>query len=158
VAAPPAAAPTPAPTAPEAAPPPVPKAVPAPRAPPQVRSSDDEQARLLASAERKYNDGNFPAAISDYRKAASIQPSAAAHVGLARALYDANRAGEALSELRVATRVEPKYAPAYLLLGEIHQGEGRNAEARAAYQTFLTLSPAGEQARAVREILAKQLR
>jgi Tfp pilus assembly protein PilF len=57
----------------------------------------------------------------------------------------------------VATRVNPKYAPAYLLLGEIHQGEGRNAEAKSAYQTFLNLSPNGEQARAVREIL-KQLK
>ena len=71
-------------------------------------------------AERKYNSGDFLAAIGDYRKAASIQPSAPAHVGLARALYDANRTTEALSELRVATRVDPTYAPAYLLLGEIH--------------------------------------
>ena len=89
---------------------------------------------------------------------AAIQPSAPAHVGLARALYDANRGAEALSELKVAVRVNPKYAPAYLLLGEIHQGEGRNAEARAAYQTFLNLSPSGDQARAVREILSTQLK
>ena len=32
------------------------------------------------------------------------------------------------------------------------------AQARAAYQRFLQLQPTGEQARAVREILAKQLR
>jgi hypothetical protein len=145
----PAAAPAPAAAA---------KPAPAPKPPPPARNSDDEQARLLAAAERKYNGGNFLAAISDYRKAASIQPSAPAHVGLARALYDANKATEALSELKVATRVDPKYAPAYLLLGEIHQGEGRNTEARTAYQTFLSLSPTGEQARAVREIIAKQLK
>jgi DNA-binding response OmpR family regulator len=129
-----------------------------PPAPPVPRNTDDEQARLLAIAERKYNAGNFLGAIGDYRRAAAIQPSAPAHVGLARALYDANKATEALSELKVATRVDPKYAPAYLLLGEIHQGDGRLPEARAAYQTFLGLSPTGEQARAVREILSKQLR
>ncbi|HSM92863.1 MAG TPA: tetratricopeptide repeat protein, partial [Anaeromyxobacteraceae bacterium] len=156
----PAAAPAPEPApapAPAVKPAAAPKA-PAPKPPAPVRNDDDEQARLLASAERKYNGGNFLAAIADYRRAASIQPSAPAHVGLARALYDANKAGEALSELKAATRVDPKYAPAFLLLGEIHQGEGRNAEARAAYQTFLTLSPSGEQARAVREILSKQLK
>ena len=164
VPAPPAPAPTetppPPPVEPTPAPAPAAAAKPAPAAkpPPPERNTDDEQARLLAAAERKYNGGNFLAAISDYRKAASIQPSAPAHVGLARALYDANKAGEALSELKVATRVNPKYAPAYLLLGEIHQGEGRTAEARAAYQTFISLSPTGEQARAVREIIAKQLK
>jgi tetratricopeptide (TPR) repeat protein len=122
-----------------------------------VLNTDEEQARLLAVAERKYNGGNFLSAINDYRRAAAIQPSAPAHVGLARALYDASKSNEALSEIKVAMRVNPKYAPAYLLLGEIHQGEGRNAEARAAYETFLSLSPTGDQARAVREIL-KQLK
>ncbi|HSN13730.1 MAG TPA: tetratricopeptide repeat protein, partial [Anaeromyxobacteraceae bacterium] len=133
------------------------KPAPPPKPAAPVVNTDEEQARLLAAAERKYNSGNFLAAIGDYRKAAAIQPSAPAHVGLARALYDANKASEALSELRVAIRVNPKYAPAFLLLGEIHQGEGRNADARTAYQTFLGLSPTGEQARAVREIL-KQLK
>jgi tetratricopeptide (TPR) repeat protein len=156
---PPAPAPTETAPAPPVEPTPAPAAAkPAAKPAPPVRNTDDEQARLLAAAERKYNGGNFLAAISDYRKAASIQPSAPAHVGLARALYDANKASEALSELKVATRVDPKYAPAYLLLGEIHQGEGRTADARTAYQTFLSLSPSGEQARAVREILAKQLK
>jgi len=149
------AEPTPAPVA---TPKPAPaRAKPAPNPPPVAVNTDEEQARLLAVAERKYNSGNFLAAIGDYRRAAAIQPSAPAHVGLARALYDANRSAEALSELKVATRVSARYAPAYLLLGEIHQGEGRNGEARAAYQTFLALSPNGEQARAVREIL-KQLK
>lgn len=166
-AAPPTAEPAPAaqPSAPPAAaaaqptaPAPTPPAAAAPKTAPTAVNTDEEQARLLAAAERKYNGGNFLAAIGDYRKAAAIQPSAPAHVGLARALYDANRGGEALSELRVAIRIDPKYAPAYLLLGEIHQGEGRNAEARSAYQTFLSLSPAGDQARAVREILATQLK
>jgi hypothetical protein len=159
------AEPAPPPAAPAEPPPPAPAepAATPPAAPPRApaaapRNTDEEQARLLAAAERKYNGGNFLGAIGDYRRAAAIQPSAPAHVGLARALYDANKATEALSELKVATRVNPKYAPAYLLLGEIHQGDGRVAEARAAYQTFLGLSPTGEQARAVREILAKQLK
>jgi tetratricopeptide (TPR) repeat protein len=78
-------------------------------------------------------------------------------VGLARALYDANRPLEARSSLERAVEVAPDYAPAYLLLGELHQADGRNADARAAYERFLELEPRGEQARVVREIVAKQL-
>jgi len=90
--------------------------------------------------------------------AVSIRPTGPALVGLARALYDANRSAEALRELDRALKAEPRYAPGWLLAGEIHQGEGRVEEARRAYQRFLLLEPHGDQARAVREILAKQLR
>jgi Tfp pilus assembly protein PilF len=76
---------------------------------------------------------------------------------LARALYDANRSTEAMRELDVAIGVDGNYAPAWLLLGEIHQGEGRNRQARSAYERFLKLEPRGERAQAVREIIAKQL-
>jgi Tfp pilus assembly protein PilF len=65
---------------------------------------------------------------------------------------------EALREVETAIQVEGRYPPAWLLLGEIHQGEGRNKQARAAYERFLQLEPKGEQARAVREIIAKQLK
>jgi len=117
-----------------------------------------EYERTLAAADQRYNRGDFLGAIGDYRMAASIKPTGPALVGLARALYDANRSGEALRELDRAVKAEPRYAPGWLLLGEIHQGEGRADEARKAYQRFLMLEPKGDQARAVREILSKQLR
>jgi Tfp pilus assembly protein PilF len=65
---------------------------------------------------------------------------------------------EALRELDTAIQVDGRYAPAWLLLGEIEQGEGKLRQARAAYERFLQLSPNAEQAGAVREIIAKQLR
>jgi len=52
--------------------------------------------------------------------------------------------------------VEGRYPPAWLMLGEIHQNDGRAKQARAAYERFLQLEPKGEQAKAVREILARQ--
>jgi CheY-like chemotaxis protein len=149
-------APAPAP-APAAAPPPAPAVAEAAPAAAPARRPDDG-ARLLAAAERRYESGDFLGAIGDYRRALAARPSGPAHVGLARALYDANQSREALAQISAAIQLEPRYAPAYLLLGEIHQGEGRLPEARAAYERFLALEPRGEQARAVREILAKQLR
>lgn len=124
---------------------------------PARRNDDAEHRRLLSAAERKYEAGRFLDAIEDYRRALAVKSSGPAHVGLARALYDANRSRDALRELDVAIDVDARYAPAWLLLGEIHQGEGRNRQARTAYERFLVLEPRGERAQAVREIIAKQL-
>jgi tetratricopeptide (TPR) repeat protein len=152
----------PAPAAPAAAVPPAaaPAPAPAPKATPPAaprRSEDAEHRKLLAAAERKYEAGRFLEAIGDYRRALALRATGPAHVGLARALYDANRAGEALREVEAAIAEDGRYAPAWLLLGEIHQGEGRVRPARAAYERFLQLAPKGEQSDAVREIVAKQL-
>ena len=141
-----AAAPAPAPSPPE------------PKAARSPRDVDAEHRRLLASAERKYEAGRFQEAISEYRRAIALRSTAPAHVGYARALYDANRAADAQREVETAISENGSYAPAWLLLGEIHQQQGRLTQARAAYERFLQLSPNGEQARAVREILSKQLR
>jgi CheY-like chemotaxis protein len=149
-----------APASTPATPPPAPAAAPtaaaAPAAAPR-RTDDADLRRLLASAERKYESGRFMDAIDDYRRAIAVRSTAPAHAGLARALYDANRSKDALRELDRAIALDGAYAPAWLLLGEIHQGEGRVPQARAAYRRFLELEPRSDQARAVREILARQL-
>ena len=125
-------------------------------APPRREAATDYR-RLLAAGERKYEAGRFVEAIADYRRALAVRATAPAHVGLARALYDANRSEEALVELERAIQEDGRYAPAWLLLGEIHQAEGRARQARAAYQRFLQLEPTGDRAEAVREIVASQL-
>ncbi len=140
-----------------AAPRPIPQR-PAPAPARATKRDDVEYRRTLAAAERKYEAGRFLEAIADYRRAVAIRSTGPAHVGLARALYDANRVPEALREVESAIQSDGRYAPAWLLLGEIHQGEGRNRAARAAYERFLQLQPRGEQSDAVREIIAKQLR
>ena len=153
---------TPAPAAEPAtrapAPAPAPTPARAPAAKPASKGSDADYRRLLASAERKYEIGRFPEAIAEYRRAVAIRPNGPALVGLARALYDSNQSAEALRTVETAIQTDGRYAPAWLLLGEIHQGDGRIRQARAAYERFLQLEPKGEQATAVREILAKQLK
>jgi tetratricopeptide (TPR) repeat protein len=121
-----------------------------------AKKVDDEVRRLLTSAERKYETGRFPEAIAEYRRAVALKPSGPALVGLSRALYDANQASEALKVAERAVQTDGRYAPGWLLLGEIHQNDGRVKQASAAYERFLQLEPKGEQAKAVRAILAKQ--
>jgi CheY-like chemotaxis protein len=132
----------------------------APRsAPTAAPASQAEKAqRLIASAEKKYQKGDFPGAVAEFRRSLAVKATPPGMVGLARSLYDSNQTAEALQVLEAAQRLDPKYPPSWLLLGEIQQGEGKVAQARTAYQRFLFLQPTGEQARAVREILAKQLR
>jgi type IV secretory pathway VirB10-like protein len=161
VAAPPEPAATPAP-APAAPPAPTPAPEPAPLPRPAAAAAPVDQAalaaRLLAAAERRYDDGDFTGAAAEYRRALGVRASAPGFVGLARALYDSNpqNAGEALRTLDAAIRLDPRHAQAYLLLGVIHQDEGRKVQARQAYERFLVLQPAGPQAADVRQILAKQ--
>ncbi|HEX9398481.1 MAG TPA: DUF4388 domain-containing protein, partial [Anaeromyxobacter sp.] len=145
-----AAAPAPVPAPPVVAPPPAP-------APPK-RSEESEYRRTLAAADRKYEIGRFPEAIADYRRAVALRATGPALVGLSRALYDSNKPAEALKALEQAIQTDGRYAAAWLLLGELHQGEGHKAQARAAYERFLQLESKGEQAAAVREIIAKQLK
>jgi DNA-binding response OmpR family regulator len=149
--------------APERTEPPPERTAAAPEPPPRPapgrpRSDDATHRRLLAAADRKYEVGRFPEAIADYRRAVAIRATAPALIGLARALYDSNRPAEALRALDQGIQTDGRYPPGWLLLGEIHQGEGRTKQARAAYERFLQLEPKGEQAQAVREIIAKQLR
>jgi CheY-like chemotaxis protein len=151
----PAAAPARAAPAPEV---PAAPARPPRAAPPAKRFDEVEHRRILTAADRKYEMGRFADAIADYRRAVAMRANAPALVGLARALYDSNKAAEANRTLDQAIKAEGDYAPAWLLLGEIHQGEGRNRQAKAAYERFLQLEPRGEQSQAVREIIAKQLR
>jgi CheY-like chemotaxis protein len=157
----------PAPEAPAAPPQPLPvpeqPAAPAPTPPARAvpspkKQEDSEHRRLLAAAEKKYELGRFPEAIADYRRAVAVRADGPALVGLSRALYDSNKPAEALRTLEQAIQTDGRYPPAWLLLGEIHQGEGRNRQAKAAYERFLQLAPRSDQAEAVREIITKQLK
>jgi tetratricopeptide (TPR) repeat protein len=112
----------------------------------------------MTSAEKKYEGGDFAGAAAEYRRSLAARATPAGLVGLGRALYDSNQSAEALKALESAQALDPKYAPTYLLLGEIRQGEGKRAQAKTAYQRFLQLQPTGDQAHAVREIIAGQLR
>ncbi len=130
----------------------------APRPAVDLATPAEKARKLVTSAEKKYERGDFAGAVAEFRRSLAVKATPSGLVGLARAQYDSNQTAEALKVLETAQKTDPRYAPTYLLLGEIQQGEGRLAQAKASYQRFLQLQPTGEQARAVREIIAKQLR
>ena len=53
----------------------------------------------------------------------------------------ANLSAEALSDLQLATRIDPTYTLAFVLLAEAQQGQGDTAGARRSLQAALALEP-----------------
>ena len=121
--------------------------------PPAPRPDEEGYRRLLASAEAKYQAGDFPGAVSEYRKALALRETSAALGGLGRALYDANQPKEAERALQRAVALDRGNARAHLTLGMIYGEQGRRDEARKAYQRYLALEPNGPYARDVRAVL-----
>ncbi|HYQ81415.1 MAG TPA: tetratricopeptide repeat protein, partial [Anaeromyxobacteraceae bacterium] len=115
----------------------------------------DEEAyrRALASAERKYQAGNFSGAVADYRRALAAKDTSVAHAGLGRALYDGNQPREAQEALLRAIELDARNARAWLALAEIYVEQDRKADARRAYLRYLELEPNGPYARDVRSVL-----
>jgi predicted Zn-dependent protease len=57
-----------------------------------------------------------------------------ARYSLAMALRGAGQADAAIAEFRETARRKPEYVPTYLMLGQVLQGLGRDAEATEAYE------------------------
>ncbi|HUL58473.1 MAG TPA: tetratricopeptide repeat protein [Anaeromyxobacteraceae bacterium] len=53
---------------------------------------------------------------------------------LAMALRSAGQAGQAVAEFRELAHRKPDYVPTYLMLGQVLEAEGRDAEAAKAYE------------------------
>jgi len=116
---------------------------------------DDGYQRAFDAAQRKYEAGNFTAAIAEYRRAIALRETSAALTGLGRALYDANQPGPALRALRRAVQLDDRNAEAYIALGEIYLGDKRLSDARRSYERYLALEPQGRYATDVRSVLAR---
>jgi hypothetical protein len=108
---------------------------------------NDARAALVA---RRYRDG-----ITLFRKVLKTTPeSLEARTGLGISLVMADVGyAEAVPYLRAAVKADPKNALAWLALGIAADNLGRNADAKDAWQTYLTLVPTGLKANEVREAL-----
>jgi CheY-like chemotaxis protein len=152
-----AAVPAASPAAPVPAPAPAAPAPPPPSPEPRAgrpRAGDDEAyRRALASADRKYQAGNFAAAVADYRRAIASRETSEALADLGRALYDGNQPLAAQEALLRALEIDRRNARAWLTLGEIYVEQDRKGEARQAYLRYLELEPNGPYARDVRSVL-----
>ena len=96
----------------------------------------------LALLQRKA--GRPEAALLSYDQALRRGISDPEEVHLNRAVIlsdDLRRESEAEGELSAALARNPRYVPALLNLGNLHEDRGRRAEAVAAYQAILALDP-----------------
>jgi hypothetical protein len=144
-------APAPAPAPIVAAGPPAPAVEPTPEDP--ATAADYES--LLRDARRLTAHDHSAAAARIYRRALALRPnSVEALAGLATALFDGDdlRAAESYADRALA--IDRGYAPAHLIKGAIAQ-HLKHAEARAEYERYLALAPAGEYAEEVRSVLRR---
>lgn len=81
-------------------------------------------------------------ACERYRQSVGIQPTAAAHIGLARCALVDGQTERARELIRKAQELEAGYADSWVLLGDLETGLGRHAQARAAYSKALQIAPA----------------
>jgi len=86
----------------------------------------------------------FEEALSSYGEAIRHRVERPEEVHLNRAAIlseHLERGAEAEAELREALRLNPRFVPAWLNLGNLYEDEGRAAEARGAYESALEVDP-----------------
>jgi len=114
-------------------------------------------AKELISQGRKFLlSGNPTTAEKAYRLALTKSPSSTrARYGLAKALYQKNRAAEATTELRKILGANKNHGAALLMMGSLLQEQGQSSQARTYYQRYLDARPNGRRADEVRSILGR---
>lgn len=99
-----------------------------------------DQAELLfqkaETAREQARDDDARAKAADiYREAIKLRPAfPAAHVGLARVLFDMNKLKEAHEEIAAARRTRPSYPEASAVEGRIYREEGFTDDAISAFR------------------------
>ena len=76
-----------------------------------------------------------------------------AQLGVARAIASAGQLEEAIAYLTRVLDANPSFANGWVLLGQLHRGQGDNAAARANFDTAINLEPLQDAARIERAIL-----
>lgn len=111
---------------------------------------------LVAQGRKLLLAGNATTAEKAYRLALTKSSgNARARYGLAKALYQRNRASEATAELRKILSGYKNHGSALLMMGSLLQEQGQAAQARSYYQRYLDARPNGRRANEVRSILAR---
>lgn len=125
--------------------------LPAPAAPsPSMAVS---AASLEASCNEAIGKGKFKPIIDACTAAFGANPSASLAVRVAQNALERGRKNEAVDWARRAIATDAGFADAYVFLGGAQQELGRRAEAKAAYEKYLELAPAGKYAGDLRALV-----
>jgi superkiller protein 3 len=106
-----------------------------------------ERAALLAIGNGLRRAGDADGAVRAMERAvAAGQPTPALLSELALAQRAAGQDAKAFATLQRALEVDPKYALAHYLMGNMYAADKKFAEAKQQFETYLKLAPAGDQA------------
>ncbi len=96
-----------------------------------------------------HEQGDYPAALAQYRRAIALNPQSAYYYAeMARILDDANQLNAATRAAQQAVALAPEVAAYHAELGAFYYNLGLNARATYEYQTALRLDPQNARARA----------
>ena len=96
----------------------------------------------LAYLQRQHRD--FEAALASYGRALELGASGPEEILMNRAIIlaeDLRREGEAMAELERALAQAPRFVPALVNLGNLHEQRGEREPARARYEEALAVDP-----------------
>jgi Domain of unknown function (DUF4388) len=114
-----------------------------------------EYAARLGEARQDRAAGRLAAAIAGYRQALALLDTSGVEAELGSALREAAQPVAAIDALRRAVELDAANAAAYIALGEVYLGERRPADARWAFERYLSLEPQGGRAPEVRAALER---
>ena len=130
----------------------------------EARNDDDDEEdapdveRALERGRRQYDRGNYGEATAELRQVIDADPRNGEALDLlGRALYEMGDTRDAVVMLERATRANRRNAELLLWLGSAQEELNDPAGARESYERFLELSPEGDRADEVRQILEERL-
>jgi tetratricopeptide (TPR) repeat protein len=87
-------------------------------------------------------------AVREYRRALALCPTFAdVRTELAKTLHEAGDLGAATRELEIVKAEQPRFVPALLQLGLVHQAAGQTADAVEQWRDVLEIEPANRAAK-----------
>jgi tetratricopeptide (TPR) repeat protein len=91
--------------------------------------------------------GDSQQAIAKFQQSAALHPTAHIYSQIGMEYGKVGKYPEALAALQIARQRNPRFAMTYYYLGNVHAGQGDQAQALADYQRVLALDPNNQPAR-----------
>jgi superkiller protein 3 len=94
---------------------------------------------LIQQAEQAQSQGNYPQAEDLWRRVVQLNPTALNYYNLGLSLHQQLKLSEAIQAYQQATKIDPRYSPAYLNLGLALLDARNDIQAERAFRQVLAL-------------------